>query len=214
MDAIAAFLAKGGEIKKGRPGKAPPVGRNQASLHIGGAGSLRRKGDRPGLGANYRGDKVVAVEEEQLDESFMQVSRINRVLKKNGFELYNDNMPGDHDNSVIQAEWHHPSGRKISTFTPNVGGGLLGNTYPSKYISVKLHGNGGIDEYKESTAEFLPTSPRDLNRYLSSSNSSKVELDEKCWDTHKQVGMKNKGGKQVPNCVPKESAIMKGLKSL
>jgi hypothetical protein len=40
------------------------------------------------------------------------------------------------------------------------------------------------------------------------------QLDEKCWDSHKQVGMKNKGGKQVPNCVPKESAIMKGLKSL
>ena len=30
-------------------------------------------------------------------------------------------------------------------------------------------------------------------------------LDEACWNTHKQVGMKNKGGKQVPNCVPKES---------
>lgn len=31
------------------------------------------------------------------------------------------------------------------------------------------------------------------------------QLDEKCWDTHKQVGMKSKGGKMVPNCVPKES---------
>ena len=38
------------------------------------------------------------------------------------------------------------------------------------------------------------------------------QLDEKCWDTHKQVGMKNKGGRQVPNCVPKESAILKGLR--
>lgn len=26
-----------------------------------------------------------------------------------------------------------------------------------------------------------------------------------CWDTHKQIGMKMKGGKKVPNCVPKES---------
>jgi hypothetical protein len=43
---------------------------------------------------------------------------------------------------------------------------------------------------------------------------SRQELDEKCWDSHKQVGMKNKGGRQVPNCVPKESSIMKGLKSL
>lgn len=31
------------------------------------------------------------------------------------------------------------------------------------------------------------------------------QLDEKCWDTHKQVGMKNKGGRMVPNCIPKES---------
>ncbi len=37
------------------------------------------------------------------------------------------------------------------------------------------------------------------------------QLDEKCWDTHKQVGMKKKGSKMVPNCVPKESAIMKGI---
>jgi hypothetical protein len=37
------------------------------------------------------------------------------------------------------------------------------------------------------------------------------QLDEKCWDTHKQVGMKSKGGKMVPNCVPKESAVMKGI---
>ncbi len=25
-----------------------------------------------------------------------------------------------------------------------------------------------------------------------------------CWDSHKQVGMKKKGGRMVPNCVPKE----------
>lgn len=27
-------------------------------------------------------------------------------------------------------------------------------------------------------------------------------LDEACWDGYKQVGMKDKGGRQVPNCVP------------
>ena len=36
------------------------------------------------------------------------------------------------------------------------------------------------------------------------SNEAQEQLDEKCWDTHKQVGMKNKGGRMVPNCVPKE----------
>ena len=31
-----------------------------------------------------------------------------------------------------------------------------------------------------------------------------VEIDEACWDGYKQVGMKKKGGKEVPNCVPEE----------
>lgn len=30
------------------------------------------------------------------------------------------------------------------------------------------------------------------------------EDNDPCWDTHKQVGTKKKGGKTVPNCVPKE----------
>jgi hypothetical protein len=28
--------------------------------------------------------------------------------------------------------------------------------------------------------------------------------EDPCWDTHKQVGMKKKSGRMVPNCVPKE----------
>lgn len=34
-----------------------------------------------------------------------------------------------------------------------------------------------------------------------------IELEEAgdpCWDSHKQVGMKKKGNKMVPNCVPKD----------
>ena len=30
------------------------------------------------------------------------------------------------------------------------------------------------------------------------------EDNDPCWDSHKMVGTKKKGGKQVPNCVPKE----------
>ena len=40
-----------------------------------------------------------------------------------------------------------------------------------------------------------------------------TEIEEKkdpCWDTHKQVGMKKKGGKMVPNCVPKEEKQIGG----
>ena len=34
-----------------------------------------------------------------------------------------------------------------------------------------------------------------------------LEDKDPCWKGYKQIGMKKKGGKQVPNCVPKESKI-------
>ena len=33
------------------------------------------------------------------------------------------------------------------------------------------------------------------------------EFTEACWDGYKQVGMKKKGKKMVPNCVPEENEI-------
>jgi hypothetical protein len=33
------------------------------------------------------------------------------------------------------------------------------------------------------------------------------KLVAECWKTHKQVGMKKKGGKTVPNCVPKNEEV-------
>ena len=46
---------------------------------------------------------------------------------------------------------------------------------------------------------------------ISKATSEEVEpcglpADE-CWDSHKQVGYKMKGGKRVPNCVPKSEAV-------
>jgi hypothetical protein len=39
---------------------------------------------------------------------------------------------------------------------------------------------------------------------------SVAEDKDPCWDSHKMVGTKKKGGKTVPNCVPKESVQKKG----
>jgi hypothetical protein len=36
---------------------------------------------------------------------------------------------------------------------------------------------------------------------------SEDEVDEACWDTHKKVGMKMKGGKMVPDCRPKNEEV-------
>jgi len=50
----------------------------------------------------------------------------------------------------------------------------------------------------------------DLMKYWaqrSRMSESVVKEASPCWKGYKQVGMKDKGGKQVPNCVPNESVI-------
>ena len=62
-----------------------------------------------------------------------------------------------------------------------------------KYINsiAKMVGMTATDKKQEKGKMFLRMSE---------------QVDEACWDTHKQVGMKKKGGKMVPNCVPKNEA--------
>jgi len=42
-----------------------------------------------------------------------------------------------------------------------------------------------------------------FSEIVQSIRSYDTSIDEACWDTHKQVGMKKKGDRMVPNCVPK-----------
>lgn len=35
-------------------------------------------------------------------------------------------------------------------------------------------------------------------------------LEEKCWDGYRQAGMKKKGNRMVPNCVPEEEDLDEG----
>ena len=38
------------------------------------------------------------------------------------------------------------------------------------------------------------------------------DLNNACWSGYKQVGMKKKGNKQVPNCVPEDMSIEDAMK--
>ena len=46
--------------------------------------------------------------------------------------------------------------------------------------------------------------PKNVKNKITINPDVKTEDKDPCWDTHKKVGMKKKGGKMVPNCVPKE----------
>ena len=72
-----------------------------------------------------------------------------------------------------------------------------------------------IDDFKKSDSpQFKGRSEKKrkemaIAAYLSKQRQES-EVDEVCWDGYKQVGMKKKGNKQVPNCVPEESKLGEG----
>jgi hydroxymethylpyrimidine pyrophosphatase-like HAD family hydrolase len=56
--------------------------------------------------------------------------------------------------------------------------------------------NGGADFNDSMVDELL----EECERYLEQDES---DADGPCWSGYEMVGMKDKGGRQVPNCVPK-----------
>lgn len=59
--------------------------------------------------------------------------------------------------------------------------------------------SGGLEESKIEEIDNLFVNPKKNNMFQPNSNDM---LKESCWKGYKQVGMKYKGGKSVPNCVP------------
>jgi hypothetical protein len=50
---------------------------------------------------------------------------------------------------------------------------------------------------------------KNLFSFKDFSEDSLTEKKGPCWDGYKQVGLKKKGNKMVPNCVPEKSQKMK-----
>jgi hypothetical protein len=66
----------------------------------------------------------------------------------------------------------------------------------------------GISYYAQQIARTLTgIDGKELGNAFTKAHPKLTE-ENPCWDTHKQVGMKKKNGKMVPNCVPKEEFVV------
>jgi hypothetical protein len=57
-----------------------------------------------------------------------------------------------------------------------------------------------IQDHISKAENYISQASSNYHEY--NTNESRISEDSPCWKGYKQVGMKNKGGKQVPNCVP------------
>ena len=91
---------------------------------------------------------------------------------------------------------------------------MFGKRYPNCVKKEEVE----IDEYYGMAGGMGGSLSKRLRderlQYLSKKDAEAKKKEEvkegdgdPCWDTHKQVGMKKKGGKMVPNCVPKNEEV-------
>ena len=98
----------------------------------------------------------------------------------------------------------------------------LGEMYGASFDVVELEEKMADKDYdgdgkvESSTDEYMGSRDKAIKKAMGKKEMKKEVKEAKnggdndpCWDSHKQVGMKKKGGKMVPNCVPKESFNVK-----
>ena len=145
-----------------------------------------KKNVRKALGNHYGGDHDHAKEEHP------HIYKEGTIITKPGFKMT------DNDKEKLQ---------KIQKMLKRDKAVAKKSTHPgpNEDEDKPVH----IVRSKKGTAQLHRISRND-NKLI-----RKEDVDEACWDSHKQVGYKMKGGRRVPNCVPKnenqKAALMKKL---
>jgi hypothetical protein len=133
--------------------------------------------DDPWLRSSPHGEKKYHY--RQLRGEEMSLSRMSEAKKQ-----------PDHEHSMIRSE--------LETIRKAV-----------DRLKSKMKGEGNVEawvqskitkaaDYIDSAADYVESGEHNVHGSMDESKK------DPCWDTHKQVGMKKKGKKMVPNCVPKE----------
>ena len=82
------------------------------------------------------------------------------------------------------------------------------SVWPSAYASGAL-----VKCRKAGAKNWGNSSKKEEFDYYQMPMKSFGDIVGECWKTHKQVGTKMKGGKVVPNCVPKNESVEEAVKS-
>ena len=165
-----------------------------------------------GKGVKQHGDAEAVLKDMQSDLNLPVV-----VNYKNGeFEMVNKTImrkKGFKTTSpVIQYEGQDPDIKdREGTQPARYHAGLKKSTKAKRDAHFKKHGKKADDDssaYKPAPGD--ATAKTKPSKYT---KSFKDMYDEDCWDGYKQVGMKKKGTKTVPDCVAEETDLLESWAS-
>lgn len=168
---------------------------------------------------NFEGGvNVISAGERDPDSegvSGMSASKMRAAAQANNFSLFTKGLPkGFKDDKALFNDLRTAMGLKEShDYRQHIQLQSVSEEREA-YVTGELFDQGDLIAIKESdevgTVIMLGSNyvlvemsdGKKLRKWL----TDVEKIEEACWDTHKQVGMKTKNGKQVPNCVPKEAA--------
>ena len=181
--------------------------------------------------------KVISAGERDPDSddvSGMSASKLRVAAADNDLELFSKGMPKSYKDSkeLFNAVRKGMGLKETKSFRKHVELPKVSDRRED-YIEGNLFTEGDTVQVKESKevgqittcgANYLTIKFENKSRKVwldqvelveksCGSRKKKVNEDDPCWDTHVQKGMKKKGKKMVPNCVPKE-AKSKDYKSM
>ena len=134
-------------------------------------------------------------EKPEMDESWWNnlAAKVHQMTHPKGYaEIIKKYAEGLKDKKHNQ----NP-GQWASDLAREYGDPSLTGRHLSAYIN-KLVDKGKLP--KELKAEYVPEELQTFKQFVNQFQ------EDPCWDSHKQIGMKKKDGKKVPNCVPEENS--------
>jgi hypothetical protein len=160
-----------------------------------------------------------SVTDDQRQKAYGRQKKIIKVLNKESYSSWRNDlsevMTDEMDDKPIKEKKVTNKIKinpKLGEAIEEMGGELIEATEVDEAVY------GGTPPEKKDTRMVVTAADKKANtpayqkmkagdkRYKAADHMNEGDGDP-CWDSHKQVGMKKKGGKMVPNCVPKNEEV-------
>jgi hypothetical protein len=130
--------------------------------------------------------------------------------------------PGQSVDSFIKEEIKRQKDFSAKTFSQVVGNPLEGYPYNEEMQVNEVEESRYSDEknkrqkatLKKHDSAMIKVARKSIKKYDANNKNKNEDVEEACWDGYKQVGMKKKGNKEVPNCVPEANTMGNVKKTL
>ena len=176
-------------------------------------------------------NKIIGEELEEDTNKYIteKIKGLENKAKKTGMpygilkKVYDRGMAawkGGHRPGATQQQWAFA---RVNSFVTK-SSGTWGKA--DKDLAQKVRAAESVEESRQlkdkekemmvvKNGKVIVIDKSDFDKYKSKGYiqaEDKEEENEACWDSHKQVGFKMKGGKRVPNCVPKNEELEESTK--